>query len=71
MELEFATTGEILTELFNRKTFIGVIISSAKEHLSPHTNHDDFRMSTAVTREQTIHLLEYTIERLKNDLCID
>jgi hypothetical protein len=40
--LEFSTVAELISELVNRTTFVGVVVASDKEHKRRDTVHDTF-----------------------------
>jgi len=58
MELELASTQELIEELSKRTTFVGMIIWSPDEHRVPGQCHDDFRMFTSINTDGTLKILE-------------
>ena len=65
MTLEFATTQELLEELMNRETFVGMIIHSEDENKSQSQVHENFRFYTTSDIQSTIVMLNTAIESLK------
>lgn len=65
MEIEFASTKELVAELQKRSTFAGLIMWSPDEHKKDGQTHNDFQLFTSVNDEQTIKLLEIATESLK------
>jgi hypothetical protein len=57
MELELATNQELIDELINRKTFVGMVVSSRDQHKFVSQIHHDFRITTNLPKEQTVQLM--------------
>ena len=57
MELEFATTEELVMELVRRPTFVGAVMHSTTEHRSPTTEHDHFQICTNLVGDDLESLL--------------
>jgi hypothetical protein len=66
MDLEFATTDELASELICRATFVGAVIHSTTEHRSPNTVHANFQISTNMSDEDLSTLLGYAVESIRN-----
>lgn len=65
MELELATTKEIISELLARKTFAGIIIVSPEQHLREEQVHNCFDLFTAADVDTTIEILEHALTSIK------
>lgn len=65
MDIEFATTEELITELIVRATFVGAIIHSTTEHRSPDMVHCHFQISTNLTDKDLSTLLGHAGDRIK------
>jgi hypothetical protein len=60
MDLEFATNRELIMELINRSTFVGLVIFSDKEQLGKDTIHDHFSIASSVKAEDVVKIIEVT-----------
>jgi hypothetical protein len=57
--LVFATVTELIKELVNRTTFVGVVVASDKEHKRGDTVHDTFNTYASLSnQDQVITLLK-------------
>lgn len=65
MELELATTEELVLELMSRKTFVGFVLKSQDELKDPQHEHTKFDLYTMSNRENTLQMLEQAITILK------
>ncbi len=65
MSLEFSTTDELITELTNRSTFVGVIVASTAEQKNPNQKHDNFNCFTTMDGDGTIQILESLLQAMK------
>jgi len=65
VNMEFYTTAELLEELAQRETFVGIVIVSNKEHVSQQIVHDDFKVITKFSNEQTAQVLSHVISNLE------
>lgn len=68
MDLQLATTKEIVGELLGRKTFAGVVLVSPEEHRHEGQIHNHFELFTAADTESTISILKNALESLKREL---
>lgn len=59
MSIEFATTNELIAELLNRTTFVGIIIHSMDENRDPDMFHKSFQISTTLSSENLSKLLSH------------
>ena len=66
MELELATTEELIAELINRRTFVGLIMYSLDERKFTDQVHEKFKL-VSTTGESTLQMLETAIETVKGD----
>lgn len=64
MDLELATTEELIKELYNRKTFAGAIVYSTQEHTLPTTPHDEFKLLFTIHPDDLLTLLNEAIEAI-------
>lgn len=51
MELNLATSEELIEELLSRSTFVGAVIRSEDEHTRDGQIHSNFKFSTTVPTE--------------------
>lgn len=65
MELELATTAELIQELYNRNTFAGCVVYSDKEHTDEDTKHDTFALMSTIDSADLIEILEATCEAIR------
>lgn len=64
--LTFCTSEELVHELINRKTFIGVVIMSKKENRnSDGASHSDFSTYTSLDCENLGNLLDIILQNLR------
>jgi hypothetical protein len=57
--LRFATVTELIKELVNRTTFVGVVVASDKEHRRRDTVHDTFNTYASFSsQDQVVTLLK-------------
>lgn len=66
MDLAFATTEELITELIRRETFVVAVVHSKTEHRGPKTVHSNFQISTNMDDESLSAVLNETVYRLRN-----
>ena len=66
MELELATTKELLDELTNRYCFTGIVIWSDKETINENQNHQDFEVFSSLTPEDTSYLLKGVADEIES-----
>ena len=58
-EIGFHTTDELIEELMGRKTFMGIVVASTKEHLGDDVvTHKKFNVYSTLNTEQSAMLLE-------------
>lgn len=67
MDIEFASTKELIQELRKRSTFAGLILWSPDEHREDGQTHSDFQLFTSVDDEQSVKLLELASHSIKNE----
>jgi 3-dehydroquinate dehydratase len=68
MDLELTTSEELMKELINRTTFVGIIIHSKHENRGNHVTHSNFTVKIgALNDEQAIHILELALDKLKSE----
>jgi hypothetical protein len=65
LSLTEATTQQILDELFNRKTFAGVLVYSPTSHKFNTQAHDNFELRTTCDDQSTLYILDSAIAALK------
>jgi len=65
MEIELATTEELVLELMSRKTFVGLILKSQDEQRSPEQVHEKFDLYTMGGEQATVQMLEHALLLLK------
>ena len=57
--LVFSTVTELIKELLNRTTFVGVVVASDKEHKRRDTVHDTFNTYASLSsQDQVVTLLK-------------
>ena len=57
--LVFSTVTELIEELVNRTTFVGVVVASANEHKRRDTVHDRFNTYASLSsKDQVVTLLK-------------
>lgn len=66
MNLEFATTDELITELLHRTTFVGMVIHSTNEHRDPDMIHHSFQISTNLSDANMTRLLGMVTSTVEN-----
>jgi hypothetical protein len=66
VDLELASTEQLLDELFKRKTFAGVVVYSEETHRFSGQCHNGFILRTTCEDESVIFLLEQGIEAVVN-----
>ncbi len=66
--ISLATTEELIQELFNRKTFAGVLIYSSESHKFGGQHHKEFKLLTTTEIQSTQYLLEVGLDSLKNNV---
>ena len=61
--LQFASTQELIDELFNRRGFAGVIVYSTEQHLHPNqvVSGNDLLLRTSADEQSTLRVLEHAI----------
>jgi hypothetical protein len=65
-ELEMFSNEELISELMNRQTFVGLLIASNAEQLQDGQVHDDFRVhSNLGGTENIIEMMEVVVGNLK------
>jgi hypothetical protein len=64
--LETCSTKDIIDELINRETFVGVIIYSNDEHKHENQSHQDFDLKTSFHKDDAEKLLEVGLGILKS-----
>lgn len=62
-ELEFVPTSELIDELMQRETFVGVIIYSPEEDLGTKNNFH-LKMYATPNRESTTNILQMALDQL-------
>lgn len=62
--LEFVETELLITELFRRSTFKGVLVHSIDSHRYSGQLHSKFRLLTTLRDEDTVDLLAMMIQKL-------
>ena len=65
--LELFTSKELIEELFNRSTFVGVLITSNEEHRYDFQVHNSYSAYSTVPLDQISNLLEYTVNQIKTN----
>lgn len=65
-ELAFCQTDDLIQELLNRMSFVGILVHSEKEAVGM-SRHKSFMMKTTpnLTQEQIIAILETAVSQLK------
>lgn len=71
IDLELVSTEELIAELFNRKTFAGVLIYSPADHKFQGQNHPDLALRTTCEDHSVMHLLEQALETMRNRVTED
>jgi hypothetical protein len=65
-DLCFASNEDLIMELMERKTFVGVVVMSKDEHRTPEQEHGDFVTYTSLPdRENMIELMEAVLGGLR------
>jgi hypothetical protein len=59
MDIEFATTEELISELTSRTTFVGMVIYSAVENRSPETVHNNFQIKTNIAPPDAFQVINH------------
>lgn len=67
MDLELATTAELIRELTKRETFVGLVLFSQQEQKVSGQYHDNFAMHTTLNGECTTKLLEIALSYISKD----
>ena len=65
MELEFASTPDLIKELMNRQTFVGLIICSEDENKHDTQCHEKFKFYSTSDIESTLAMLRIAVQMLK------
>jgi hypothetical protein len=58
MDLDLATTSELMEELFKRETFAGIVVFSVDEHKFDTQIHNKFALMTNLSSAQTCKVLQ-------------
>ena len=65
MDIEIATTKELIDELINRQTFVGVVISSDDVHRTDSQKHQKFTVKTSLDTENLLKLIDQIDYQMK------
>lgn len=63
-QLELATTEELITELFNRATFLGVLVFSTDPHKFPNQVHERIEIRHSLPQEDAVEFLKIGINSI-------
>lgn len=64
VDLELASTAQLLDELFKRKTFAGVLVYSEETHRYSGQYHRSFSLRTTCDSESSVFLLQQGIKAM-------
>jgi hypothetical protein len=68
IDLEFATTEQLVKELFNRPTFLGVLVYSNDAHKFQGQDHNNCVVATTCCLENALKLLKNAEEEVAKKL---
>lgn len=67
MDLELATTTDLIKELFSRDTFVGVLIFSPENHKVKYQKHE-FDLASTTDPHTSIKILQTAIASLESQI---
>jgi hypothetical protein len=65
MDLQTATVEEIMEELFNRTTFVGVVVYSTQDHKTIDQMHSNFKVVTGMDADTTAALMQIALGQVQ------
>lgn len=68
VDLEFASTDQLLDELFKRKTFAGIVVYSEETHRYSGQYHRAFTLRTTCDNQSAVFLLQQGIEAVSKEV---